>query len=94
VHHLLVASFRFFELWVVRRVGEHPPGPRFNVDIEEVVLTHLDAGGKSWLSPVIRIVASRQEAGPKRLATAHGVERHNVQMVQTTLFSPTAGPYP
>ena len=25
---------------------EHPPGPRFNVDIDEIVLTHLDAGAK------------------------------------------------
>jgi len=33
--------------------GEHPPGSRFSVDIEEVVLTHLDAGAtelvvESW----------------------------------------------
>jgi hypothetical protein len=26
--------------------GERPPGPRFWVDIEEVVLTHLDIGAK------------------------------------------------
>ena len=26
--------------------GEHPPGPRFRVDIDEVVLTHLDPAAR------------------------------------------------